>query len=166
MACCAVRWWRGEALAGRTILLHAEQGLGDTVQFVRYVPEVAKRGGRILLLVPPASERLLRDLPGVHRVLTFGPDPPDFDFHCPLPSLPYALGMTTPDTIPAGVPYIRAEPELRERWRQRLGSLRGLRVGLTWAGTPSKATTATGPSHSGVLRRFGTCRAWTGSACK
>ena len=130
--------WRGEALAGRTILLHAEQGLGDTVQFVRYVPEVAKRGGRILLLVPPASERLLRDLPGVHRVLTFGQDLPDFDFHCPLPSLPYALGMTTPDTIPASVPYLRAEPELRERWRQRLGSLRGLRVGLTWAGNPEQ----------------------------
>ncbi len=130
--------WRGEALAGRTILLHAEQGLGDTVQFVRYVPEVARRGGRVLLLVPPTMERLLRDLPGVHRLLTFGQDLPDVHLHCPLPSLPYALGMTTLDAIPAPGAYLRAEPEARERWRQRLGGLRGLRVGLAWAGNPEQ----------------------------
>ena len=130
--------WRGEPLAGRTILLHTEQGLGDTVQFVRYVPEVARRGGQVLLLVQPVTERLLRDLPGVHRLLTFGQNLPNFELHCPLPSLPQALAMTTPDTIPVGVPYLRADPERRERWRQRLGNLRGLRVGLSWAGNPEQ----------------------------
>ena len=128
--------WRGEALAGRIVLLHAEQGLGDTVQFVRYVSDMAKRRGRVLLLVPPAAARLLHGLPGVHRLLTFGEGLPDFDLHCPLLSLPRVLGTVTLDAIPARVPYLWAEPEAIGRWRERLGGLRGLRVGLAWAGNP------------------------------
>ncbi len=126
--------WRGETLAGRTVLLHAEQGLGDTLQFVRYIPEVARRGGRVLLATSPTLHRLLAGLPGVHRLLASG-QAAEFNLHCPLLSLPGVLG-TTPDTVPAPVPYLHAEPALLARWRERLGGLGGLRVGLVWAGNP------------------------------
>ncbi|HEY1930775.1 MAG TPA: tetratricopeptide repeat protein [Acetobacteraceae bacterium] len=125
--------WAGEPLDGRAILLHAEQGLGDTLQFLRYVPLVAGRGGRVVLEVPAALGRLAARLPGVAELVWAGDPLPPFDLHCPLLSLPRAFG-TTVATIPSA-PYLTADPGLVAAWRERLGGT-GLRVGLVWAGRP------------------------------
>lgn len=132
--------WRGDApLDGKTVLLHAEQGLGDTLQFCRYASLVAQRGARVILEVQPELMRLLRDLDGVAELIERGAPLPRFDYHCPLLSLPLAL-HTTLDTIPATVPYLHADHEDAERFRVRIdevtaGSDSGaLKVGLVWAG--------------------------------
>jgi tetratricopeptide (TPR) repeat protein len=126
--------WKGEPLHGETVLLHAEQGLGDTLQFVRFAPLVAERGGRVILEVQPRLVRLLRGLPGVSLVVGRGEPLPPFAWECPLMSLPLAFG-TTMDTIPLSIPYLRADVAeacaMRERWAGD-----GLRVGLAWAGNP------------------------------
>jgi tetratricopeptide (TPR) repeat protein len=126
--------WRGEPLDGRTILLHAEQGLGDTLQFVRYVPLVAARGGRVVLEVPRELYGLLGAMPGAARVVSAGDPLPDVDVHCPLLSLPLAFG-TDRATIPASVPYLAADPAKVAAWNARLPS-ETIRVGLVWAGRP------------------------------
>jgi hypothetical protein len=132
--------WRGEPLEGRTILLHHEQGLGDTLQFVRYAPLVAERGGRVILQVQPSLVRLLRALPGVAEVVARGDQLPPFDCHCPLMSLPLAF-RTTLDSIPAAPRYLHADPACVAQWRARLrdGLPRhdGPWVGLAWAGSPN-----------------------------
>src|SRR5262249_25710346 len=102
--------WKGEPLQGRTILLHAEQGLGDTLQFLRFVPLVAARGGKVLLDVPAQIRRLGEGIPGLSGLLTPGAAPPVFDCHCPLMSLPLALAISIA-SIPAQVPYISVPPE-------------------------------------------------------
>ncbi len=124
--------WRGEAIGDRVILLHAEQGLGDTLQFCRYVPLIAA-GAKTVLEVQPPLLRLLSQLPGIMDIVACGEKLPAFDLHCPLMSLPRAVG-TTLDTIPAATPYLRADPALAAGWRARLAGLDGLRVGLVWAG--------------------------------
>ncbi|MFL6727777.1 MAG: tetratricopeptide repeat protein, partial [Sphingomicrobium sp.] len=124
--------WRGEALGERVLLLHAEQGLGDTIQFCRYVPIAAERA-RVVLVAPPALVRLLSGLEGVQRVIASGDKLPHYDVQRPLMSLPRVFG-TTLDTIPAKIPYLRAEPARAAAWRQRLIGLDGLRIGLVWAG--------------------------------
>lgn len=127
--------WTGGPLAGRTLLLHAEQGLGDTLQFCRYVPLIQRDDGHVLLEAPQSLERLLATLPGV-AVLRRGASLPPFDVHCPLMSLPYRFG-TTLATIPAPVPYLRADPAEVTTWHARLARLPpGPRVGLVWAGSP------------------------------
>jgi tetratricopeptide (TPR) repeat protein len=126
--------WQGEDLAGRTILLHSEQGLGDAIQFCRYAPLVAARRGRVILEVPRALSRLLSSLEGVDRFVTAGEPLPAFDLHCPLMSLPRAVG-TTMDTIPGQIPYLEAEPDLRAYWRGRLPN-EGFRIGIAWQGNP------------------------------
>ena len=126
--------WKGEPLDGATILLHAEQGLGDTLQFVRYAPLVAQRGGKVVLEVQPRLARLLEGMPGVRRVLARGTALPEFAWQCPLMSLPLAFA-TTVDTIPRRNPYIWANPEEVERMRLRWPG-EGLRVGICWAGNP------------------------------
>ena len=125
--------WQGNDLAGRTILLYAEQGLGDTLQFVRYAPLVKRRGGTVLLVCPRPLVRLLSSCPGIDRVLADGSSLPAFDVHAPLLSLPMILG-TTLATVPADVPYLAATPEAIERWRQALGSIPGFRIGIAWQG--------------------------------
>jgi Flp pilus assembly protein TadD len=124
--------WKGEPLHGRTVFLHAEQGLGDTIQFSRFVPMVAQRGGRVVLECQGELVRLLADLPGLNQIIPRGAEAPTFDVHCPLMSLPLALGTTT-ESIPAG-PYIGARGDLRAAWSQRLGPVDRIRVGLAWAG--------------------------------
>ncbi len=123
--------------ADRTILLHAEQGYGDTLQFCRYVPLVAQRA-RVVLGVPTALRRLMASLPGDKLIVTEDDALPPFDLHCPLLSLPLAFG-TTLATIPATIPYLRADRLLTARWRKRLTALPGLKVGLVWAGESSQA---------------------------
>jgi tetratricopeptide (TPR) repeat protein len=130
----AVPEWRGEPLHGATVLVHAEQGFGDTIQFARYLPLVARRGGRIVLEAPSALHRLLVGIDGVERVLAIGDPLPDFGWHAPLLSLPIAFG-TELATVPAAVPYLRVDPLAVEEWRRRLARP-GLKVGLVWAGRP------------------------------
>jgi tetratricopeptide (TPR) repeat protein len=124
--------WNGEAIGDRVILLHAEQGLGDTLQFCRYVPLIAS-AARIVLEVQAPLVRLLSQLPGVMAIVARGDSLPTFDVHCPLLSLPRVIG-TTLDTIPASTPYLAADPALAADWRKRLAGLDGLLVGLVWAG--------------------------------
>ena len=129
--------WRGEDLAGKTILLHGEQGLGDAIQFIRYAPLVAQRGARVVLLCRKMLARLFRDFPGVERMITAEDALPSFDVHCPLVSLPLAFG-TDLNSIPAGIPYLKAEAELVEKWKSIVGKNSSeLQVGLTWAGSPT-----------------------------
>jgi Tfp pilus assembly protein PilF len=124
--------WQGEDVAGKTLLLHAEQGFGDTLQFCRYASLVGDTA-RVILEVKPALARLCSSLAGITQVVARGEPLPAFDLHCPLMSLPLAFG-TTLDTIPSKVPYLTADPTLVADWRERLTCLDGLRVGLVWAG--------------------------------
>lgn len=127
--------WNGEPLAGRTLFLHAEQGMGDTLHFCRYVPLIKARGaGRVLIEAQPPLVSLLRTLDGCDGVVPKGAAPPDFDVHCPLLSLIHACG-TTLDTIPAGVPYLSADPQAIAAWGRRLPSTGRLRVGIVWGGS-------------------------------
>ncbi|GGF30916.1 hypothetical protein GCM10011611_41270 [Aliidongia dinghuensis] len=122
-------------LAGRRVLLFHEQGFGDTLQMLRYVPLLAGCGAQVLLRVPPPLARLARSVAGVAVVVGEGDDPGPLDYQAPLMSLPLIFG-TTLDTIPAEIPYLRADPTLVAAWRQRLAALPRPRVGLVWAGSP------------------------------
>jgi hypothetical protein len=129
------RPWLGEVpLDGKTLLVHSEQGFGDTLQFVRYVPWLAATGARIVLRVQDPLLPLLKGFPGTDRVIGASEDVPPFDHHCPLMSLPHALGAHR-HPIPAE-PYLQADDLLRERWRQRLAGARPpVRVGIAWSGS-------------------------------
>jgi Tfp pilus assembly protein PilF len=128
--------WDGGGLNGATILLHAEQGLGDTIQFARFIPLVAERGGRIILECQLPLHSLLARLPGVEKVVGPGGVLPAIDVHCPLMSLAMIFG-TTMQSIPAQRPALRADAELAGRWRARVAALgRKLKVGINWAGNP------------------------------
>ncbi|WP_170958919.1 tetratricopeptide repeat-containing glycosyltransferase family protein [Magnetospirillum sp. 15-1] len=129
--------WLGEAIAGRTIMVYAEQGFGDTIQFIRYIPLLQRLGARVILAVQPALKyvcRLLKDV----TVIGLDEKFPPFDVHSPLLSLPRVFG-TNLANVPAPTPYLEAEPELVEHWRNRLGQ-HGLRVGIIWQGRPGTAT--------------------------
>jgi tetratricopeptide (TPR) repeat protein len=128
--------WRGEELNGKSIVLHAEQGIGDTLQFIRYVPLVAARGAHVIVAVQPSLLRLISGSLGGSVDVKAAADPlPLTDVHCPLMSLPFVLG-TTLQSIPVWVPYIKADPVAVERWRNRLNAAPGIKVGLVWAGRP------------------------------
>jgi Flp pilus assembly protein TadD len=133
------QWYQDDGPPDRTVLLHAEQGIGDTLQFCRYVPLVA-RHARVVLGVPTPLRRLLSSLPGVSQIITETEALPHFDLHCPLLSLPLAFG-TTLASIPAETPYLRADRKLAARWRKRLAPLPGLKVGLVWAGESGQFVT-------------------------
>ena len=126
------RLWLGqESLDGKTILLHAEQGLGDTIQFCRYAKLVAARGAKVILEVQKPLIGLLSKVEGASEVLARGEPLPSFDFHTPLLSLPLAFG-TTLETIPAKRAYLECEPQEVASWRERLGERIAPRVGLVW----------------------------------
>jgi tetratricopeptide (TPR) repeat protein len=128
--------WLGEqTLAGKTILLHAEQGFGDAIQFVRYVSLVAAASTRVILEVPQPLKDLFASVRGASRVIVQGDAGGDFDFHCPLLSLPLAF-RTTFETIPAEVPYLSAPQTRMMKWRQALAPRSRPRVGVVWAGNP------------------------------
>lgn len=127
--------WDGSPLAGRTILLHAEQGLGDAIQFIRYVPLVSARGGRVLVECHPQLVSLFRTLQDVMAVIPFGQPLPPFVVHAPLLSLPGIFG-TEETTIPRSVPYLSVPPDSRHTW-SALKLPRGLKVGVVWAGNPN-----------------------------
>lgn len=126
--------WLGEVpLAGRTILLHAEQGLGDTLQFCRFAAQVRALGARVLLEVQAPLRELMVGLEGVDRVFVQGEPLPDFDYHCPLMSLPLALRTSVSD-IPVPGGYLSGDPSQVAHWRERLGDDPVLRVGVVWSG--------------------------------
>ena len=145
----APRWEATAPIEGRRLLVHAEQGLGDAIQFVRYVPLLAARGADVLVQVPRPLVRLMAGLVthaggpsgGGLAVIGADDDVPAHDLRCSLLSLPAAFG-TTADNVPANVPYLAADPALREAWRARLqaqeepGRPRRLRAGLVWSGNP------------------------------
>lgn len=127
-----VKLWNGEPLAGRSILIHAEQGLGDTIQFIRYLPRVVALAAKVVLVVHPQLRHLLRDVEGV-TLMGLDERQPLCDFYCPLLSLP-RLFATRVDSIPAPIPYLRADPAAIAHWQARLGD--GLKVGIAWQGKP------------------------------
>jgi tetratricopeptide (TPR) repeat protein len=127
-------WLGREAIAGKTILLYAEQGLGDCLQFARYCEMVAQLGAQVILEAPAPLVALLGTLPGVARVIAYGNPLPHVDFQCPLMSLPLALGITL-ETIPSSEGYLRSDADKVSVWRERLGVRIKPRVGLTWSGT-------------------------------
>ncbi len=131
-------WTGAEPLAGKTILLHAEQGLGDTIQFARYVSAVAQKGARVVLQVQPELKPLLAGLDGAAQVIARGEDEPDFDLHCPLGRLPLAFG-TELSSVPAPIPYLSPLPERIEKWRARLSGVATPRVAFSWAGSSQHA---------------------------
>ena len=128
--------WRGDQpLEGKTILLHSDEGLGDAIQFARYVPLVAALGARVILEVEPPIQRLLGGVEGVAECVGRS-SAPAFDLHCPLGALPLAFG-TRLDTIPLAQGYVPAPPAARVKaWQDRLGARTRFRVGLVWAGNP------------------------------
>lgn len=127
--------WDGSDLTGRTLLIHDEQGVGDTIMFARFAPLVQSRGARVFVECNSQAVRLLSSMTGVEGVLSRFETPPPHDVHIALASLPHRLG-TMLYTIPADVPYLHAEPALTAAWAKRMGPRRGLRVGLVWAGNP------------------------------
>ncbi|HEY9647172.1 MAG TPA: tetratricopeptide repeat protein, partial [Chroococcidiopsis sp.] len=134
--------WQGDDLSGQTILLQAEQGLGDTLQFVRYVPLVAKQCDRLILEVQPPLAPLLANLPGVDQLIIQGQPLPEFDTYAPLLSLPHILGMLTDQSataIPAAVPYLVLDPSAAVALPvpDALAATPHLKVGIVWAGNPT-----------------------------
>jgi tetratricopeptide (TPR) repeat protein len=129
--------WLGQPFSGSRILLHAEQGLGDTLQFIRYVPLVAARGAKIILEVPSELSRLIESsLGSTARIVSRGSRLPDFDWQSPLLSLPLVF-QTDLNSIPASIPYLQADPRLTGDFAQHFTATNsGLRVGIVWSGSP------------------------------
>ncbi|MGD0390491.1 MAG: tetratricopeptide repeat-containing glycosyltransferase family protein [Tepidisphaeraceae bacterium] len=129
--------WDGCPLEGRTLLLHAEQGLGDAIQFIRYLPLAAQRGGEIIIECQAELQRLFQTIAGSCQIVARGQPLPAFDFHCPLLSLPRVFG-TNLANVPKDVPYLHADAEDAGRWQHRLAEHAPLvKVGLAWAGNPT-----------------------------
>jgi tetratricopeptide (TPR) repeat protein len=130
-------WLGQESIQGKTVLIHVDEGLGDTIQFVRYVPMVAGRGARIILAVERPLVPLLSGLSGVSQCLAFSDELPAFDMHCPIGTLPMVFG-TRLDSIPAETSYLPVPDKARiQAWDQRLGPHDRLRIGLVWSGNPN-----------------------------
>jgi tetratricopeptide (TPR) repeat protein len=130
--------WLGDApVAGKRLLLHKEQGLGDTLQFCRYAKSAAALGATVLLEVQPSLANLLANVEGVSQVIPAGDALPPFDYHCPLMSLPLAFN-TTLDSVPASRSYLQNDTAMLERWRARLGERTRPRIGLAWSGNANQ----------------------------
>lgn len=127
-------WLGKEALKGRSILLHGEQGLGDSLQFCRYAKDVQALGARVILEVPASLIPVLKGLPGVDQLLARGSPLPNFDYHCPLLSLPLALALEIA-RMPPPAPYLHADTGQVAHWRSLLGEQRKPRVGIAWRGS-------------------------------
>jgi tetratricopeptide (TPR) repeat protein len=124
-----------DGIAGKTVLVFHEQGFGDSLMMLRFVPHLAARGARVILRMPPELMRLAGTVAGVAQVVGEFEEPPPIDVVSPMMSLPRLLGITL-ETIPAKMPYVMAETAERAAWRRALGSLPGPRIGLVWAGSP------------------------------
>ena len=148
--------WGGEPVEGKTVLLFTEQGLGDTIQFVRYAEMAAARGARVIVDAQPRLTSLLATARGVGAVVSGEEELPKFDLAAPLLSLPRIFG-TASDRLPARVPYLWAAPDRVAVWRSRLGKRKGVRAGLCWRGNPDhtndryRSTTLAALEESGRL---------------
>ncbi len=127
--------WDGGPLDGRTILVAAEQGLGDTIQFIRYAPLLARRGGRVVVTCARSLCQILASCPGVDQVILEGDSLPEYACYAPVMSLPAILG-TTLETIPVEVPYLAADPARVAAWGQALGKTSEFKIGVVWQGNP------------------------------
>ena len=141
--------WDGSPFEGRSLLVHAEQGFGDTLHFVRYLEKVRARGGRVLFEVQPALVPLLRSS-GIEGVVAAGSPLPSFDLHVPLLNLP-SIFRTDLTNLPADIPYLTADPRLVKSWRDELASHEGFKIGLNWQGNPGYALDR---NRSIALKRF------------
>ena len=128
--------WDGGPLNGRTILVFAEQGLGDTLQFIRYLPLVKERGGRVVFVCQPPLARILTGFAGVDVLVPRGSLLPPFDVQAPLLSLP-GIFRTSVDNAPARIPYLSADSALIEHWRRQLAPVQDFMVGIAWQGRPT-----------------------------
>jgi hypothetical protein len=129
-------WLGKEDLKGKTIFLHSEQGLGDTIQFCRYAKLVNELGAKVILEVQKPLLHLMTTLTGVHQLVTKGDKLPEFDFHCPMLSLPLAF-KTSIQTIPAQVPYLSIDIQRVEKWKNYLGET-GFKIAISWQGSTGK----------------------------
>jgi hypothetical protein len=128
--------WDGKDIKGKTICLHAEQGFGDAIQFIRYAPLVAKNGARVIVEAPYPLIDLFKTVEGIDMLVKRGDSLPDFDVHCPILTLPM-LFKTSMQSIPASVPYIHSDPARKSRWTERLSAgKKRLKVGIAWSGNP------------------------------
>ena len=126
--------WNGSDISGLTILLHAEQAFGDTIQFIRYAPLVAQKCARVIVQSPKELVRLLGNVQGIEQVVPYGDQLPEFNMHCPLLSLPLIFG-TSLSSIPAQIPYINVDASLSQKWKDRLQHDRSrMKIGLVWTG--------------------------------
>lgn len=126
--------WQGESLNGKRLLLYAEQGLGDTIQYARFAPLLTERGAEVILEVQPPLAGLIETLDGVRQVVRHGLPLPEIDCHLPLLSVPYVLGLGEGE-VPAAAPYLRADPARVEAWATRLPTGE-FRIGIAWQGNP------------------------------
>jgi tetratricopeptide (TPR) repeat protein len=146
--------WDGSELGGRRILVHNEQGFGDAIQFLRYLPLVARRGGRIVLVCQDSLRRLCQRLEGVESCVSPGsPDPP-CDVHCPLMSMGTGF-KTTVQTIPADVPYLYADAEAARAWKSRIPKDERKKVGFIWANKPNPANRCPTPGAWSPIAKVG-----------
>ncbi|HLJ97642.1 MAG TPA: tetratricopeptide repeat protein [Gemmataceae bacterium] len=150
--------WDGTPLGGRTILLYADQGLGDNLQFARYAPLVQQRGGTVIMECLPALAPLLATCPGIDRLVPRGSPLPEFAVQAPMLSLPGIL-RTTVNTIPAAVPYLHPDPQRRRRWQQVLQETPTFNVGIAWQGRPTHGQDR---QRSVALEQFGALAEGTG----
>jgi hypothetical protein len=129
--------WDGGPLNGKKILVHAEQGFGDTFQFIRYLPLVKAEGATVFMEVQKPLRQVLANAPGIDELIGEGDELPAFDVHAPLLSLP-RIFRTTLETVPSKIPYLFAENGRIQFWREKLGQVSGLRVGVNWQGRSSR----------------------------
>ncbi|MBP88912.1 MAG: hypothetical protein CMJ64_19725 [Planctomycetaceae bacterium] len=127
--------WDGSSLEDKTILLHHEQGLGDTIQFVRYAPIFAEQGAKVIVKTQEPLMKLLASCEGIDALVHDDKDLPDFDVHVPMLSVPGRL-KTNCENIPGSVPYVHADESLVQKWREHLAQYEGFKVGIAWQGSP------------------------------
>lgn len=127
------RWSGGDDLHGKTVLIHAEQGLGDTLQFCRYIPMLEDQGATVVFQVQPVLKKILRSLRFSGTLMSVDEPLPKYDCYSPLLSLPLAFGTVT-DSIPSAVPYLNADEGVKQYWRERFSNVAGLKVGINWQG--------------------------------
>lgn len=128
--------WEEQDIFGKTILIHTEQGLGDAIQFIRYIPQLASLNVHVLLECKPALKQLFQTVQGIKQIVSPGEPVPRYDFHCPLLSLPSRLNMAS-NAIPTPIPYLFPDENRIDAWRKKMPDTgRAFKVGLMWAGSP------------------------------
>lgn len=129
--------WQGESLVGKTLLVYAEQGMGDSLQFCRYLPKIVAQGAQVVFAVHPRLMQVIGPMAGVRMVPLDGVPLPPFDFHSPLLSLPRVMGTLRIEDIPGDTPYLKTEPERVARWCTKLAAIPGFKIGIAWQGNPN-----------------------------